>query len=420
MLSLANMRTIHKTLRSLAFIALSFLLVQCTELNAGKVKQDFNSWFTDLITPRSSSLEMANDGYILKGNVKNKPNQVIRLFEMTTDGLVFIDSTFTDKKGDFNIKGSTKELIFCALMVPDKQMVYLALNNATEATLAIDATATGINYSITGKNVDESIALKDLLKLNEGFLMRIKALETEASKLNPNTDEGYNKMQKLQGDYYATLNERFAAILNFAKSKPSSFIPFFILHFNVVQEPTIELLTVARDAAVKADPTSKYTQMIQQRYQEEAKLMVGGEAPEINLPQPDGTNLALSSLRGKYVLIDFWASWCGPCRKENPYNVEMYKRFKDKGFEIYGVSLDQDPTRWKGAIEKDGLTWRHVSDLKGWSSSAGQTYNIHSIPSTVLVDPSGKIVAKGLRGEELNAKLQELLDSGTANSLENR
>ena len=248
----------------------------------------------------------------------------------------------------------------------------------------------------------------------------IKALETEASKLNPNTDEGYNKMQKLQGDYYATLNERSAAILNFAKSKPSSFIPFFILHFNVVQEPTIELLTVARDAAVKADPTSKYTQMIQQRYQEEAKLMVGGEAPEINLPQPDGTNLALSSLRGKYVLIDFWASWCGPCRKENPYNVEMYKRFKDKGFEIYGVSLDQDPTRWKGAIEKDGLTWRHVSDLKGWSSSAGQTYNIHSIPSTVLVDPSGKIVAKGLRGEELNAKLQELLDSGTANSLENR
>jgi peroxiredoxin len=92
----------------------------------------------------------------------------------------------------------------------------------------------------------------------------------------------------------------------------------------------------------------------------------------------------------------------------------MYNRFKDKGFEIYGVSLDQDPTRWKGAIEKDGLTWKHVSDLKGWSSSAGQTYNIHSIPSTVLVDPAGKIVAKGLRGEELDAKLQELLGASNA------
>ena len=414
MLSLASMRTIHKTLRSLAFIALSLTLVQCTELNAGKVKQDFNNWFTDLITPRASSLEMANDGYIVKGNVRNKPNQVIRLFEMTAEGLVFIDSSFTDKKGDFSVKGSTKELIFCALMVLDKQMVYLALNNATEATLAIDATTTGINYTITGKNVEESQSLKDLLKLNEGFSSRIKALEAEASKLNPNTDEGFNKMQKLQADYYANLSERAAAILSFAKARPSSFIPFFILHFNVVQEPTIELLTVARDAAVKADPTSKYTQMIQQKYQEEAKLMVGGEAPEINLPQLDGTNLALSSLRGKYVLIDFWASWCGPCRKENPYNVEMYKRFKDKGFEIYGVSLDQDPTRWKGAIEKDGLTWKHVSDLKGWSSSAGQTYNIHSIPSTVLVDPAGKIVAKGLRGEELDAKLQELLGASSA------
>ena len=389
MLSLASMRTIHKTLRSLAFIALSLTLVQCTELNAGKVKQDFNNWFTDLITPRASSLEMANDGYIVKGNVKNKPNQVIRLFEMTAEGLVFIDSSFTDKKGDFSVKGSTKELIFCALMVLD-------------------------NYTITGKNVEESQSLKDLLKLNEGFSSRIKALEAEASKLNPNTDEGFNKMQKLQADYYANLSERAAAILSFAKARPSSFIPFFILHFNVVQEPTIELLTVARDAAVKADPTSKYTQMIQQKYQEEAKLMVGGEAPEINLPQLDGTNLALSSLRGKYVLIDFWASWCGPCRKENPYNVEMYKRFKDKGFEIYGVSLDQDPTRWKGAIEKDGLTWKHVSDLKGWSSSAGQTYNIHSIPSTVLVDPAGKIVAKGLRGEELDAKLQELLGASSA------
>lgn len=393
----------------MTFIALSLTLVQCTELNAGKVKQDFNSWFTDLITPRASSLEMANDGYTVKGNLKNKPNQVIRLFEMTAEGLVFIDSTFTDKKGDFNVNGSTKELIFCALMVLEKQMVYLALNNATEATLAIDATTTGINYTITGKNVDESQALKDLLKLNEDFSARIKALEAEASKLNPNTDEGFNKMQKLQADYYANLSERAASILSFAKARPSSFIPFFILHFNVVQEPTIELLTVARDAAVNADPTSKYTQMIQQKYQEEAKLMVGGEAPEINLPQPDGTNLALSSLRGKYVLIDFWASWCGPCRKENPYNVEMYKRFKDKGFEIYGVSLDQDPTRWEGAIEKDGLTWRHVSDFKGWSSSAGQTYNVHSIPYTVLVDPDGKIVAKGLRGEELDAKLQDLL-----------
>ena len=410
LLSLENMRTMKSTLRSLGLLALSLTLVQCSDLNAEKVKKDFNAWFTDLITPRNSSLVMANEGYIVKGNLKNKPNQVVTLYEMTPENLIFIDSIKTDKKGDFTLKGNTKELIFCALSVADKQMVYLALDNTTEINVMADATASGVVYSLTGKNIDESVALKDLLKLNEGFVNRIKTLEAEASSLNPNTDAGYQRMSKLQGEYCATMTERGNAMLKFAQSRPSSFIPFFILQFNVVQEPTIELLTAAKDAATKANPDSKYTQMIVQRYNEEARLMIGGVAPEINLAQPEGGNLSLSSLRGKYVLIDFWASWCGPCRKENPNNVAMYNKYKDKGFEIYGVSLDQDPLRWKKAIEADGLTWKHVSDLKGWSSSAGQTYNVKSIPATFLLDPAGKIIAKGLRGEELEAKLAEIFN----------
>ena len=410
MLSLANMRTMKSTLRSLGILALSLTLVQCSDLNAEKVKKDFNAWFTDLITPRNSSLEMANEGYTVKGNLKNKPNQVVTLYEMTPENLIFIDSIKTDKKGDFILKGNTKELIFCALKVADKQMIYLALDNTTEVNVFADVTASSLSYSLTGKNIEESVALKDLLKLNEGFVNRIKGLEAEASSLNPNTDAGYQRMSKLQAEYYATMTERGAAMLNFAKAKPASFIPFFILEFNVVQEPTIELLTAAKEAAVKANPDSKYTQRIVQRFNEEARLMIGGIAPEINLAQPEGGNLSLSSLRGKYVLIDFWASWCGPCRKENPNNVAMYNKYKDKGFEIYGVSLDQDPLRWKKAIEADGLTWKHVSDLKGWSSSAGQMYNIKSIPATVLVDPAGKIIAKGLRGEELEAKLAEIFN----------
>lgn len=403
------MRIYQKTLRSLALMALSLSLIHCSELNAEKVKRDLNNWFTELITPINSSLVMASDGFIVRGNIKNKPNFTVKIFEMTPEQLVYIDSTVTDKKGDFTLKGSTKELIFCAISVAEKQMIYLALDNSTQATVTIDPDITPLVYTIAGKNIDESLGLKELLKLNEGFSNKIKALESEGATLNPNSEEGYARMNKLQSDYYATMAERSAAILQFAQSKPSSFIPYFILQFNVVQEPTIELLTLARDAAIKFNPSSKYTNQIIERFNSEAKLMVGGEAPEINIPQLDNTNLSLKSLRGKYVLIDFWASWCGPCRKENPYNVEMYKRFKDKGFEIYGVSLDQDANRWKAAIEKDGLTWKHVSDLKGWSSSAGQTYNIRSIPSTVLLDPSGKIIAKGLRGEELNAKLQELL-----------
>lgn len=121
MLSLENMRTMKNTLRSLGLLTLSLMLVQCSDLNAEKIKKDVNTWFTDLITPRNSSLELANEGYTVKGNLKNKPNQKLALYEMTPENLIFIDSVLTDKKGDFVLKGSTKELIFCALAINENK-----------------------------------------------------------------------------------------------------------------------------------------------------------------------------------------------------------------------------------------------------------------------------------------------------------
>lgn len=135
-----------------------------------------------------------------------------------------------------------------------------------------------------------------------------------------------------------------------------------------------------------------------------------GVAPEIALKNPDGKIMKLSSLRGKIVLIDFWASWCGPCRKENPNVVKLYNEYKNKGFAIFSVSLDQDANAWKQAIKQDGLIWpHHVSDLMGWNTSMTQVYGFNSIPHTVLIDREGKIIATGLRGESLEQKLKELL-----------
>jgi peroxiredoxin len=137
----------------------------------------------------------------------------------------------------------------------------------------------------------------------------------------------------------------------------------------------------------------------------------GQEAPEINLPTPDGKELALSSFRGKIVLVDFWASWCGPCRKEMPNVVKAYAKFKDKGFEIYGVSLDQDKARWLEAIQKDGITWPQVSDLKYWECEAAKLYAVEGIPYTVLLDKEGKIIAKNLRGADLEIAIEKALSA---------
>ncbi len=140
-----------------------------------------------------------------------------------------------------------------------------------------------------------------------------------------------------------------------------------------------------------------------------ASFVTGGEAPDFTMNDRDGKPVKLSDFRGKVMLVDFWASWCGPCRRENPHVVELYNHYHSKGFDVLGVSLDKTREPWLQAIEKDGLVWHHVSDLKGWANSAAQLYGVSSIPHTVLVGRDGKIIARNLRGEQLTAKLKEVL-----------
>lgn len=166
---------------------------------------------------------------------------------------------------------------------------------------------------------------------------------------------------------------------------------------------------------LKKYPESKYFKSFHERVQKMKKLAPGVPAPDIVLPDVKGNTRRLSDLKGKYVLIDFWASWCKPCRAENPNVVRLYKKYNSKGFEIFSVSLDGLPQQpnpkelWLQAIKEDGLIWpNHVSDLQGWNSPVVAIYEIQGIPFTVLVGPDGNIIAKNLRGKSLEDKLKEI------------
>ena len=156
------------------------------------------------------------------------------------------------------------------------------------------------------------------------------------------------------------------------------------------------------------DSDPKGVAKVQNQINQVKSFMIGGEAPNFSQNDLAGNPIELSDFRGKVLLVDFWASWCGPCRRENPNVVKVYNEYKDKGFEILGVSLDRQKERWEKAIETDGLTWQHVSDLKGWQNEVAKLYSVRSIPHTVLIDSEGKILARNLRGPQLEMKLKEI------------
>ncbi len=210
--------------------------------------------------------------------------------------------------------------------------------------------------------------------------------------------------------------EQTRLIKEFVLQRPKSYIsPFIIRRYLAIDMEYTELneLVSALDSVIH---NSEDYQMLSNRVEALKYVAIGMPAVDFALNDTTGNPIAISSFRGKVLLIDFWASWCKPCREENPRVVQLYNDFKDKGFEIIGVSFDENKEKWIDAIQKDNLNWPHISDLKGWGSDAAKLYMINAIPATVLLNREGTIIAKNLRGDDLRKKLEELYAAEDQNS----
>ena len=352
----------------------------------------------------------AAEGYQVTGQLRNVPaGTTLHLSELTSSQFVERGTAKTDAQGKFTFKGTLPvTAAVYQLKVDEPNQVLLVLDNNTHLTLSGDAKSLPTTYSVKGSKDSEVIQqLTRTMNASRDQMQRLAQRYNAAGQAgHPDSlaaiEQQYNVLQR------GTANRAKAVIRRNATSVAAGFATLSFVNPDDDFAFADSIATVQR----KAQPASPFTQALVERLAPLRATAIGTEAPEINLAQPDGKPLSLKSLRGKYVLVDFWASWCGPCRQENPNVVKAYEQFKGqgKGFTIYSVSLDQKKENWEKAIAADHLVWpNHVSDLKFWQSAAAAAYGVQAIPQSFLLDPSGKIIAKNLRGPALEAKLAEVL-----------
>ncbi|WP_207430306.1 TlpA disulfide reductase family protein [Sabulibacter ruber] len=342
--------------------------------------------------------------YRITGKITNMTRGNVYLDELGEQAFVPVDTATINKDGTFVMEGTVNEPAIYKLAFDNQEGIMLVVDNQP---IEITADSGKVAQSYTVKGSKDSELIKELNGIMQGMQQNVTALNQQFQQAA--TQGNQEEMKRLQEQFMAAQQDNQTKLKAFVKANPASVVSVYTAGNILNLDEHFTFVDSMSTAFKQSLPNSKYTKALDERLTRIRSTALGSAAPNITLPSPQGPEISLASLRGKYVLIDFWASWCGPCRQENPNVVRMYNKYKDKGFEIFGVSLDQDRTKWLNAIEKDKLTWPHVSDLKGWESSAASLYGVTAIPQTVLLDKEGKIIAKNLRGAALEAKLASLL-----------
>jgi peroxiredoxin len=356
----------------------------------------------------------------ISGVITGAEGKTIYLESLSDTKVLPIDSTVVGSDGSFSLK-SHDNLPLDFYRIYFKEGNFLQL--ITDSSEHVEITAEFANLSNAKvEGSEQTVEYMDLVKKWEPMMEKLA--EAQAQIDRPSTDPSLDSTQwiaKWEAQSAAAQKEANAFIKGWLEKHSAS-----LLAISIVQnlDPRFEftwyqrVLTDTKATCGKLPAYKTLEKLVGQikngsssNATSNSNIAVGKMAPEITLPNISGQTKALSSLRGKVVLLDFWASWCGPCRKENPNVVSVYNRYASKGFDVFSVSLDENKSAWEAAIKKDGLVWNnHVSDLGGWKSAVVPTYEIESIPFPVLIDKEGKIVSMGesLRGDGLESELKKL------------